>query len=211
MTKRTKRKVIRKLSSGSDALSTEQSVAAALEVLRLADSVLIEPEGLPIITPEWMVILKNFAGRGKDHLDLLWLLRQDDLVDRKLVERHVKKLFGRFAFAVLGNLQSIYLEADLMRAASLPVQNWGRARGQLQMQPHSATSLGFASAKTASFNSVMEKTARTFRRRCPTTQAPSPSRLQATKSSLNVTEKFLEESNRRITLSGQKREQTATH
>lgn len=36
MTKRTKRKVIRKPSSGSDALSTEQSVAAALEVLRLA-------------------------------------------------------------------------------------------------------------------------------------------------------------------------------
>ncbi|MGI8656908.1 MAG: hypothetical protein ACR2LC_17010 [Pyrinomonadaceae bacterium] len=82
----------------------------------LADAVTIEPEGLPIITPEWMVILKNFAGRGKDHLDLLWLLRQDDLVDRKLVESHVKKLFGRFAFAVLGDLQSIYLEADLMRA-----------------------------------------------------------------------------------------------
>jgi hypothetical protein len=82
----------------------------------LADAVTIAPEGLPIITPEWMVILKNFAGRGKDHLDLLWLLRQDDLVDRKLVERHVKKLFGRFAFAVLGDLQSIYLEADLMRA-----------------------------------------------------------------------------------------------
>jgi hypothetical protein len=195
MTKRTKRKVIRNPSSGSDAISTEQGVAAALEVLRLAieqdiecalcggiamqiygftratrdvdflasellplartrrlnfggeaytinvgrkeievdwivrddekqdvyeaalaDAVTIEPEGLPIITPEWMVILKNFAGRGKDHLDLLWLLRQDDLVDRKLVERHIKKLFGRFAFAVLGDLQSLYLEADLMRA-----------------------------------------------------------------------------------------------
>ncbi len=61
-----------------------------------------------------MVILKNFAGRGKDHLDLFQLLRQDDLVDRKLVERPVKKLFGRFA--VLGVLQSIYLEADLLRA-----------------------------------------------------------------------------------------------
>jgi hypothetical protein len=195
MTKRTKRKVIRNPSSGSDAISTEQGVAAALEVLRLAieqdiecalcggiamqiygftratrdvdflasellplartrrlnfggeaytinvgrkeievdwivrddekqdvyeaalaDAVTIEPEGLPIITPEWMVILKNFAGRGKDHLDLLWLLRQDDLVDRKLVERHIKKLFGRFAFAVLGDLQSLYLEADLMHA-----------------------------------------------------------------------------------------------
>jgi hypothetical protein len=82
----------------------------------LADAVTIEPEGLPIITPEWIVILKNFAGRGKDHLDLLWLLRQPDLVDRNLIEKHVRKLFGRFAFAVLSDLQSLYLEADLMRA-----------------------------------------------------------------------------------------------
>jgi hypothetical protein len=194
-TKPTARKVIRNPSSGAGAISTEQGVAAALEVLRLAfeqdidcalcggiamqiygftratkdvdfvasellplartrrlnfggeaysvkvgrkeieidwivrddekqevyeaalrDAVIIEPEGLPIITPEWMVILKNFAGRGKDHLDLLWLLRQDDLVDRKIVARHIKKLFGRFAFAVLGDLESLYLEADLMRA-----------------------------------------------------------------------------------------------
>jgi hypothetical protein len=82
----------------------------------LRDAVIIEPEGLPILTPEWMVIVKNFAGRGKDHLDLLWILRQPDLVDRKIVARHIKKLFGRFAFAVLGDLESLYLEADLMRA-----------------------------------------------------------------------------------------------
>ncbi len=157
-TKRAKRKVFRNPSSGADAISTEQGLAAASEVLRLAiehdvdcalcggiamqiygftratrdvdfvasellplqrkrrlnfggeaygikvgkkeieidwivrdddkrevyesaleDSVVIEPEGLPIITPEWMVILKHLAGRGKDHLDLLWLLRQPEL------------------------------------------------------------------------------------------------------------------------------------
>jgi len=194
-TKRTKRRVIRNPSSGAGAISTEQGLAAAMEVLRLAasldvdcalcggiamqvygftratkdvdfiaaellplartrrlnfggeaysvkvgrkdieidwivrsddkqevyesalaDAVIIEPEGLPIITPEWMVIVKNFAGRGKDYLDLLWLLREPGLVNRKLVEKHVKKLFGRFAFAVLGDLESLYLEADLMRA-----------------------------------------------------------------------------------------------
>lgn len=82
----------------------------------LRDAVTIEPEGLPIITPEWMVIVKNFAARGKDYLDLLWLLRQPDLVNRNLVEKHIKKLFGRLAFAILSDLQSLYLEADLMRA-----------------------------------------------------------------------------------------------
>lgn len=82
----------------------------------LRDAVVIEPEGLPIVTPEWMTILKHLAGRGKDHLDLLWLLRQPGMVDRKLVERHVKELFGRFSYLLLGDLQSLYLEADLMRA-----------------------------------------------------------------------------------------------
>jgi hypothetical protein len=194
-TKRTKRKIIRNPSLGAGAISTEQGLAAATEVLRLAfeqdvdcalcgglamqiygftratkdvdfvaselltlppkrrlnfggeayivkvgrkdievdwivraddqqevyesalqDSVVIEPEGLPILTPEWMVIIKHLAGRGKDQLDLLWLLRQPGLVNRKLVERHVKKLLGRFAYWVLKDLQSLYLEADLMRA-----------------------------------------------------------------------------------------------
>jgi hypothetical protein len=193
--KRTKRKIIRNPSLGAGAISTEQGLAAATEVLRLAfeqdvdcalcgglamqiygftratkdvdfvaselltlppkrrlnfggeaysvkvgrreievdwivrdddqqevyetalqNAVMIEPEGLPILTPEWMVIIKNFAARGKDYLDLLWLLRQPELVNRSLVEKHVKKLFGRFAFAVLSDLQSLYLEADLMRA-----------------------------------------------------------------------------------------------
>src|SRR5262249_36366985 len=40
-------------------------------------------EGIRIISPEWMVILKHFAGRGKDEMDLLWLLREPGLVDRK--------------------------------------------------------------------------------------------------------------------------------
>ncbi len=194
-TKRIKRKVIRNPSSGAGAISTEQGLAAAFEILRLAtehdvdcalcggiamqiygftratrdvdfvasgllplqrkrrlnvggeaygvkvgkkeievdwivrdddkqevyeaaleDSVLIEPEGLPILTPEWMVILKHLAGRGKDHLDLLWLLRQPKLVDRKLVERHVRKLLGKFAYWVLQDIESLYIEADLMRA-----------------------------------------------------------------------------------------------
>lgn len=72
--------------------------------------------GLPIITPEWLVILKKLADRGKDHLDLLWLLRHNDLVDRNKVEALVRQHFGRFAFLLLNDLQALYLEADIMRA-----------------------------------------------------------------------------------------------
>ncbi len=74
------------------------------------------PAGLPIIKPEWMVILKKLADRGKDHLDLLWLLREEGLVDRRTVQQIVKNIFGRYAYLLLQELESVYLEADLLRA-----------------------------------------------------------------------------------------------
>jgi len=83
---------------------------AALAEAALSDA------GLPIITPEWLVILKKLADRGKDHLDLLWLLRQDGLVDRERVAELVREHFGRFAFVLLNDLEAIYLEADIMRS-----------------------------------------------------------------------------------------------
>jgi hypothetical protein len=70
---------------------------------------------MPIITPEWLVILKKLADRGKDHLDLLWLLRKEGLVDRQKVENLVREYFGRFAFILLNDLAAIYLEADIMK------------------------------------------------------------------------------------------------
>jgi hypothetical protein len=73
-------------------------------------------KGLPIITPEWMVILKYLAGRGKDQIDLMWLLREEGLVDRELVKQHVSGLFGRYAFWPLADMDNMFLEADVMRA-----------------------------------------------------------------------------------------------
>lgn len=73
-------------------------------------------EGLAIVSPEWMVLLKHFAGRGKDEMDLLWLLRQDDLVDRQLLMNIVKQMFGRFAFTVEQEMEHWFLQADLMKA-----------------------------------------------------------------------------------------------
>lgn len=81
----------------------------------LADAVELDDE-LKIISPEWLVILKQLAGRGKDHLDLLWLLREKGLVDRKRVERLIRKVMGKYAYWALQDLESVYLEADLLRA-----------------------------------------------------------------------------------------------
>jgi hypothetical protein len=73
-------------------------------------------DGIPIITPEWMVILKYLAGRGKDQIDLLWLLRDEGLVDRALVKQHINDLFGRYAFWPLADMDNLFLEADVMKA-----------------------------------------------------------------------------------------------
>lgn len=72
--------------------------------------------GLSVVTPEWLVIMKKLADRGKDYLDLLWLLRQDGLVDRARVAQLLRALFGRGAYWPIQNMKSLYLEADLMRA-----------------------------------------------------------------------------------------------
>lgn len=72
--------------------------------------------GLPLISPEWMVLLKKLADRGKDHLDLLWLLRADGLVDRALVAELARKVFGKYVYLLLQDLGAVYLEADLLKA-----------------------------------------------------------------------------------------------
>ena len=92
----------------------QQDVYAA--ALRDALAVKIGRETRPVLSPEWLVIIKYLAGRGKDHLDLLWLLREDGLVDRREVGKLVKQVFGRYGYVLLKDLEAEYLEADLMRA-----------------------------------------------------------------------------------------------
>lgn len=74
------------------------------------------PEGFWVLRPEWLAIIKLLARRGKDGLDLLFLLRTPGLVDRSKVKKHIKALFGPAAFAVQDDMNMHYLEADLMRA-----------------------------------------------------------------------------------------------
>ena len=47
------------------------------------------PNGLSIVTPEWLVILKLNAGWQKDYDDIVFLLKQTKLVDRLLVKQKV--------------------------------------------------------------------------------------------------------------------------
>ncbi len=52
------------------------------------------PNGLSIVTAEWLVILKYIAGRFKDQQDAVFLLKQKGLVDRKLIRRKISNLLG---------------------------------------------------------------------------------------------------------------------
>ena len=71
--------------------------------------------GFPIITPEWMIILKYLAGRGKDHMDLMWLLQEPGLVNREKVIALVESLMGPMAFWPKQDLESVFMEADFMK------------------------------------------------------------------------------------------------
>ena len=70
--------------------------------------------GIPIISPDWMVLLKYLAGRGKDEMDLMWLLREPGLVDRNRVLEIIEGLMGPAAFWAKQDMRSVFLEADFL-------------------------------------------------------------------------------------------------
>lgn len=55
-------------------------------------------EGYFIVDPNYLAVMKFATRRAKDHLDLMWLILQRDLLDLPVVEKIVKQyLGGRFA------------------------------------------------------------------------------------------------------------------
>ncbi|HMQ03617.1 MAG TPA: hypothetical protein PKD26_06860 [Pyrinomonadaceae bacterium] len=69
-----------------------------------------------IISPEWMAILKHLAGRAKDKLDLIWLLQQDGLVNRKRIQKNLVKAIGKqSAFFVYEEMKSEFDYADFLK------------------------------------------------------------------------------------------------
>lgn len=65
------------------------------------DDAYILPNGLPIVTAEWLVILKYLAGRFRDQQDAVFLLKKKKLVDRKAIRRKITENSGRDAWALM--------------------------------------------------------------------------------------------------------------
>ena len=77
----------------------------------LKDAVTIQET--PILTPEWLVILKYIAGRVKDQEDGIFLLRQDELVDRKKIKKMIVEIGGEITWAAFkSGLERWYNLAD---------------------------------------------------------------------------------------------------
>lgn len=73
------------------------------------------PPNLKIITPEWLVILKIFAGRQKDLDDAVFLLRQKNgaRVDRAKVKENVVRVAGEDVWlAMLAEFRRLCDRAD---------------------------------------------------------------------------------------------------
>lgn len=69
--------------------------------------------GLKIISPEWLVILKYIAGREKDLDDIVFLLRQNGYVKRDLIKQNIIKTKNEDVwFAMLPNWLRLFDLAD---------------------------------------------------------------------------------------------------
>ncbi len=66
----------------------------------LKDAIKI-PNGIRIVTPEWLVILKYNAGRQKDLDDIVFLLKQESLVNRPTVKKKVVEIGGEDAWLTM--------------------------------------------------------------------------------------------------------------
>lgn len=71
--------------------------------------------GIKIISPEWLVILKHLSARPKDQLDLIWLLQESDLVDRDRVKENIRSVLGEYAQFLINDLQSEFDYADVLK------------------------------------------------------------------------------------------------
>lgn len=72
--------------------------------------------GIKIISPEWLVVMKYFSARAKDKIDLIWLLQEDGLVDRKLVHSNLTIAVGeQSAYFIYSDLTSEFDYADFLK------------------------------------------------------------------------------------------------
>ena len=85
----------------------------------LKDAVKIQDT--PILTPEWLVILKYIAGRFKDQEDSVFLLKTKGLVDRQKIKDTIIKIGSNEAWiAFKSGLQKWYDLADGVTSGARP-------------------------------------------------------------------------------------------
>ncbi len=78
----------------------------------LAEAVVF-PNGMRLISPEWLVILKLFAGRQKDYDDAVFLLKEKDLVNRPKIKETIIRVANEDAWlATLANFRRLCSLAD---------------------------------------------------------------------------------------------------
>ncbi len=69
--------------------------------------------GLKVITPEWLIILKYIAGRDKDLDDITFLLKKNGYVKRQKIKENIIKTKNEDVwFAMLPNWQRLFDLAD---------------------------------------------------------------------------------------------------
>jgi len=77
------------------------------------EEAVVFPNGMRLISPEWLVILKMFAGRQKDYDDAIFLLKEKDLVNRSKVKETVLRIGSEDAWlATLANFRRLCSLAD---------------------------------------------------------------------------------------------------
>ncbi len=76
--------------------------------------VIVTEEGIRVVSPEWLVVLKHLAGRAKDKLDQTWLLQEAGLVDRDIVKSNIRRVLGEYASILINDIQSDFDYADVL-------------------------------------------------------------------------------------------------
>ena len=77
------------------------------------DEAVVFPNGMRLVSPEWLVILKMFAGRQKDYDDSIFLLKEKDLVNRSKVKENIIRVGSEDAWlATLAGFRRLCNLAD---------------------------------------------------------------------------------------------------
>lgn len=69
-------------------------------LFQIALSEAVKINDVPVLTSEWLVILKFIAGRFKDQEDAIFLLSRKGLVDRRLIKEKIVKHIGSEAWGL---------------------------------------------------------------------------------------------------------------